>query len=77
MLLTSDDVITHADVDFEPGKKSTHVIYFVFKLRVVITSLCARGTKFMPFAFETYGALSHRSDRFLIESARLSSRECA
>ena len=31
----------------------------------------------MPFALETYGALSHRSDRFLVECATLASRECA
>ena len=28
---------------------------------------CAAGTKFVPFALETYDALSHRSDRFLVE----------
>ena len=34
----------------------------------------AAGTKFVPFALETYGALSDRSDRFL-ECATLASRE--
>ena len=34
----------------------------------------AAGLKFMPFALETYGALSDRSDRFYGLSA---SRECA
>ena len=29
----------------------------------------AAGTKFVPFALETYGALSDESDRFLIECA--------
>ena len=38
---------------------------------------CAAGTKFVPFALETYGALSDRSDRFLVECATLASRECA
>ena len=28
MPITSYDVITHSDVDFDPGEKSTHVIYF-------------------------------------------------
>ena len=37
----------------------------------------ARRTKFIPFALETYGALSDRSDRFLVECTTLSSRECA
>ena len=31
----------------------------------------------MPFALETYGALSNMSDRFLVECATLASRECA
>ena len=31
----------------------------------------------MPFALETYGALSDRSDRFLVECATLASRESA
>ena len=35
------------------------------------------GMKFVPFALETYGALSNRSDRFLVECATLASRECA
>ena len=35
----------------------------------------APGTKFVPFALETYGALSVRSDRFLVECATLASRE--
>ena len=35
----------------------------------------AAGTKFVPFALETYGALSDRSDRFLVECATLASRE--
>ena len=35
----------------------------------------AAGTKFVPFALETYGALSGRSDRFLVECATLASRE--
>ena len=34
------------------------------------------GTKFVPFALETYGALSARSDRFLVECASLASRGC-
>ena len=37
----------------------------------------APGTKFVPFALETYGALSDRSDRFLVECATLASWECA
>ena len=37
----------------------------------------APWTKFVPFALETYGALFDRSDRFLVECATLSSRECA
>ena len=37
----------------------------------------ASGTKFVPFALETYGALSYRSDRFWVECATLASRECA
>ena len=37
----------------------------------------AAGTKFVPFALETYGALYDRSDRFLVECATLASRECA
>ena len=37
----------------------------------------AAGTKFMPFALETYSALSNRSDRFLVECATLASRESA
>ena len=37
----------------------------------------AAGTKFVPFALETYGALSDRSDRFLVECATLASGECA
>ena len=37
----------------------------------------AAGTKFVPFALGTYGALSNRSDRFLVECATLASRECA
>ena len=35
------------------------------------------GTKFVPFALETYGALSTRSDRFLVDCATLASRERA
>ena len=35
----------------------------------------AAGTKFVPFALETYGALSERSNRFLVECATLASRE--
>ena len=35
------------------------------------------GTKFIPFALETYGALFDRSDRFLVECATLASKECA
>ena len=31
----------------------------------------------VPFALETHGALSDRSDRFLVECAMLASRECA
>ena len=31
----------------------------------------------MPFALETYGALSARSDRLLVECASLASRRCA
>ena len=37
----------------------------------------AAGTKFVPFALETYGALSGRSDRLLVECATLASRESA
>ena len=37
----------------------------------------AAGTKFVPFALETYGAFFDRSDRFLVECATLASRECA
>ena len=37
----------------------------------------AAGTKFVPFALETYGGLFDRSDRFLVECATLASRECA
>ena len=32
------------------------------------------GTTFVPFALETYGALSARSDRLLVECASLASR---
>ena len=35
------------------------------------------GTMFVPFALETYGALSSTSDRFLVECASLASRGCA
>ena len=38
---------------------------------------CAAGTKFVLFDLETYGALSNRSDRSLVECATLASRECA
>ena len=37
----------------------------------------AKGTKIVPFALETYGALYNRSDRFWVECAKLASRECA
>ena len=37
----------------------------------------AAGTKFVPFALETYSALCDRSDRFLVECATLASREYA
>ena len=37
----------------------------------------AAGTKFVPFARGTYGALCDRLDRFLVECATLASRECA
>ena len=37
----------------------------------------ATGTKFVPFALETYGALFDRSDRFLVECATLASRQSA
>ena len=37
----------------------------------------AARTKFVPFALETYDALSDRSDRFLVECATLASGECA
>ena len=37
----------------------------------------AAGTKSVPFALETYSALSDRSDRFLVECATLSTRESA
>ena len=37
----------------------------------------AAMTKFVPFAFEMYGALSDRSDQFLVECATLASRESA
>ena len=37
----------------------------------------AAGTKFVPFALETCGALLDRSDRFLVECATLASRESA
>ena len=33
--------------------------------------------KFGPFALETYGALTNRSDRFLVECATLACRQCA
>ena len=36
----------------------------------------AARTTFVPFALETYGALSDRSDRFLVQCATLASREC-
>ena len=32
--------------------------------------------RFVPFALETYGALSARSDRFWVECASLASRGC-
>ena len=35
------------------------------------------GTMLIPFALETYGALSARSDRFLVDCASLASRGCA
>ena len=38
---------------------------------------CAAGMKFVPFALETYGAFSKRSDRFLVECVTLASRKCA
>ena len=38
---------------------------------------CTLGTIFVPFALETYGALSSRSDCFLVECAAFASRECA
>ena len=34
------------------------------------------GTNFVPFALETYGALSARSDRFFVECASLASTGC-
>ena len=34
------------------------------------------GTKNVPFALEAYGALTDRSDRFLVECATLASRKC-
>ena len=37
----------------------------------------AAGTKFVPFALETCGALSDRSDGFLVECATVASRDCA
>ena len=37
----------------------------------------ATGTKFVPFAFETYDAVSDRSDRFLVKCDTLASRESA
>ena len=37
----------------------------------------AARMNFVPFALETYGALSDRSDRFLVECATLASRESA
>ena len=37
----------------------------------------AAGTRFVPFALVTYGALSDRSDRFSVECATLASRETA
>ena len=37
---------------------------------------CALNTKSVPFALETCGALSNRSDRFLVECATLASRKC-
>ena len=37
----------------------------------------ATGIKFVLFVFETHGALSNRSDRFLVEYATLASRESA
>ena len=37
----------------------------------------AAGTEFVPFALETYGALSARSDRSLVECVTLASRESA
>ena len=37
----------------------------------------AAETNFLPFALETYGASSDRSDRFLVECAPLASRESA
>ena len=37
----------------------------------------AAVTKFVPFILETYGALLDWLDRFLVECAKLASRECA
>ena len=37
----------------------------------------AAGTKFVPSALNTFGALFDRSDRFLVECVTLPSRECA
>ena len=37
----------------------------------------APRTKFVPFALETHGALSHRSDRFLVECVKLAFKKCA
>ena len=36
----------------------------------------AAGMKFVPFALETYVALSDNLDRFWVECATLASREC-
>ena len=52
-------------VTYAKRRKETHYRYRV------------AGTKFVPSVLETYGALSDRSDRFLVECATSSSRECA
>ena len=50
---------------------------FTLSFRTAISRVRAvHFTKFVPFALETYGALSARSDRFLVECASLASRGC-
>ena len=62
LLATSQDLVVATDAE---RRKETH------------SQDRAAGTIFVPFIVETYGALSDRSDRFLVECATLASRKSA